>query len=47
MTSQISVKPDSWLGHQGAKTVNTKMLQYHTLTDGWIIYQLLAQLLVS
>jgi hypothetical protein len=38
--NQISVWSDSWLGHQGAKTENTKC--YNSWTNGWIISKFLS-----
>jgi hypothetical protein len=42
ITYQILVRPDSWLGHQGAKPQNTKSDIIYSFTNGWIISKFLS-----
>jgi hypothetical protein len=42
-TDQISVRSDSWLGHQGAKIENAKSAIINSWTNGWIISKFSSQ----
>jgi hypothetical protein len=44
LPDQVSFRFDSWLGHQGAKTENTKSgINYNSWTNDWIILKFLSE----